>query len=106
MPLIQFYLSFAAAGQTPTDSARNGLLAAYLLAPQDLGVRLLAAQSLLQTDHADLARAALRPVAYSPHGETASAHAAKALAALEASGTAAALQELAGASDYGSAEGS
>lgn len=98
-PLKQFYLSFGQAGQPATDSARNGLLAAYILAPEDGQLRLLAGQLLLQMDRASLARSALRPVAYSPHPNEATERAAKALAALEASGPAAALEALSGVDD-------
>jgi hypothetical protein len=67
-PLILFYLSFGAAGQTPTANAILGLERAFELAPQDpvLGM-ITACQALREGDFAR-ARKPLALVANDPHG--------------------------------------
>jgi hypothetical protein len=90
-PLVLFYRSFAAAGQTPTRNAENGLLYAYALAPFDMGVRMSAAQILLQQNNIPNARVALQVAANYPEGGGASDTARKILAALDKDGAKAAL---------------
>ncbi len=92
-PLTLFYRSFAAAGQTPTANARDALLRAHTLAPQDRDLRMAAAQVLLETDRGPAARRMLGPVAFSPHGGAAATFAAGIIATLDKDGAAAALKQ-------------
>ncbi|WP_137864737.1 MULTISPECIES: hypothetical protein [unclassified Sphingomonas] len=89
-PLILFYESFAAAKQAPTVNARNGLLGAYVLAPFDTDLRVMAGKVLLETNDAKAARVAFEPVAYSPHAPADNV-ALKVLTALDEKGPEAAL---------------
>lgn len=68
-PLILYYRSFIEQGEEPPKVAFDGMLRAFELAPQDVGLRLTAAQ--LQMDQGNLAFAAriLKPLAFDPHGE-------------------------------------
>ncbi len=67
-PLLMFYNSFVAEGDRPTPNAIAAMRYAAALAPQDLGLRLLAAKSLIAEGKIAEARAALIPIAYYPHG--------------------------------------
>lgn len=93
-PLVQFYDSFLAQKQKPTDNAANGLLYAYELAPYDPQLRLRAAQVLIGSDHEKAARIALYPVAYNIEEEGPAEVAQKVLKALDAGDKAAALKAL------------
>jgi len=90
-PLILFYQSFAAAKQKPTENAVNGLLGAYVLAPFDTGLRIMAGRELLRMGDVKSARVAFEPVAYSPHASPDNL-ALKVIAALDKDGTEAALK--------------
>ena len=90
-PLILFYDSFLSAGENPTANASAGLQWALQLAPQDDGLRWKVAQQLLREDKPAEARAALAPVAYSPHGGEQTAAASLILAAIDEGGATAAL---------------
>lgn len=91
-PLILFYDSFLSAGDRPTANASAGLQWALQLAPQDEGLRWKVAQQLLREDKPKEARAALAPVAFSPHGGAQAETAATILAALDKGGAKAALE--------------
>lgn len=91
-PLVLYYSSFAAAGQTPTANAVVGLNHAYALAPQDRGLRLLAARQFLADGKADEARGALALIAYDPHAGGLASAATLVLETLAAKGTAEALK--------------
>jgi tetratricopeptide (TPR) repeat protein len=67
-PLLYFYNSFVAEGVRPTANAVAALQYASALAPQDMGLRLVAAKSLLAQGRKAEASKALIPVAYYPHG--------------------------------------
>ncbi|HWK36137.1 hypothetical protein [Sphingomonas sp.] len=89
-PLVEYYLSFLAAKETPPKSADGALLYAYALAPYDTDLRLLAANVYLQQGKAADARVALGPPAYSIE-DGRSEFAGKVLDALDQGGTEAAL---------------
>jgi tetratricopeptide (TPR) repeat protein len=91
-PLTLFYNSYDDAGQKPSKNAQDGLLYAYILAPQDLGLRFMAGKVLLAQNHADKARSALAPIAYHPHAGEQGKKVAEVLAVLEKDGTAKALE--------------
>lgn len=93
-PLVLFYESFGAAKQEPTRNAEGGLLYAYSLAPYDLGLRVSAALVLLRQGKADAAKAALKPVAYDPHGSNTDSPAIRAIAALDQNDIAGAIAAL------------
>ena len=63
-PLLLYYKSFAAAGQTPTKAAEGGAFYAYALAPQNIDARITAARILMAQDKVPQARVALAAVAY------------------------------------------
>jgi Flp pilus assembly protein TadD len=91
-PLILYYQSFAAQGIAPTRLAVDGLLQAFALAPQDVGLRMNAARQLLVDGKAAEARRALAPIAFDPHGGTLGQAVAAVIAKLDSSGTKAALE--------------
>jgi tetratricopeptide (TPR) repeat protein len=95
-PLAAFYGSFAATGERASDNAATGLIYAHALAPFDTDLAMTAAHVYLDQGKADLARATLRPVAYSPHASGSAALAAATLAALDSGGTPAAIATLDG----------
>lgn len=68
LPLIYFYRSFAEQGVVPPPLAVDGLIRAVQLAPFDLGLRMNLGVALLKLGDGAIATAALRPVAYNPHG--------------------------------------
>jgi len=90
-PLMLFYQSFDIPGQKPNTNARDALLRAHLLGPQDRGLRMQAARVLLETDRGAEARRTLGPVAYAPHGGATAAFAAELIAIIDRDGAAAAL---------------
>jgi tetratricopeptide (TPR) repeat protein len=92
-PLMLFYQSLATQGVTPTKSAVAGLIRAYDLAPQDNGLRMSAGRQFLINGDAAEARAALAPIAYSPHGGRMSRFASAVLDKLGQDGPAKALAE-------------
>jgi hypothetical protein len=91
-PLILYYQSFGAQGVGPPALAVDGLLRAFELAPQDLGLRMSAARQLLVDGKAAEARRALAPIAYDPHGGALGQAVAAVIARLDSSGTKAALE--------------
>jgi hypothetical protein len=66
-PLWLFYQTFAAAGQTPTKSATEGLLYAHALAPQDRELRRAAVRRLLQDNKFDQAEPMFATLVFDPH---------------------------------------
>jgi tetratricopeptide (TPR) repeat protein len=66
-PLVLFYSSFEAQGTPPRKSAIDGLYRAQELAPQDSGVRILAARQLIRDNNLTAARRMLAPLAFDPH---------------------------------------
>jgi Flp pilus assembly protein TadD len=78
----------------PTANAIAALHYASDLAPQDLGVRMNSAIAYLNEGKPTDARATLVPVAYSPHGGTASEMARRMLADIDGGNPKAALLEL------------
>ena len=66
-PLVQYYRTYVAQGIAPTQNALDGLEYALALAPQDDKLRLEVVGQFLKTGRLDKARAAIVPLAYSPH---------------------------------------
>ncbi|HEX8241496.1 MAG TPA: hypothetical protein VF574_17300 [Allosphingosinicella sp.] len=91
-PLILYYQSFAAEKVAPSKLAVEGLLQAFALAPQDLGLRMNTARQLLVDGKAAAARAALAPVAFDPHGGALGQAVTAIIARLDQSGPKAALE--------------
>ncbi|MFA6117135.1 MAG: DUF1570 domain-containing protein [Sphingomonas sp.] len=89
-----YYESFGQAGQGAPKSARDAMLYAYKLSPQNIGLRLQASRVLLQDGETKAARVALEPIAYSPHGGDLADQAKRMIAALDSGGTAVALAVL------------
>ena len=83
-PLILFYRSYGMAGLPPTENAKKGLMYAFDLAPFDMELRMNAALMQLRDGKLDVARAMLRPIAYSPHGGARSTAAAAIIARIDA----------------------
>lgn len=92
-PFILFYRSFLKQGIDPTRNAVTGLLRALELAPQDIGLRLMAARQYLIDGKGPEARAALVPVAFNPHSGATGKAIQAIIAKLDASGPAAALAD-------------
>jgi tetratricopeptide (TPR) repeat protein len=90
-PAQLYYESFRTAKQAPTRAAKDGLLYAYKLSPQNIGLRYEVARVLLEDGQAKPARVAIEPIAYSEHGGQFAETAKNAIAALDSGGTAAAL---------------
>lgn len=82
-PLMLFYRSFHAAGETPTKNAKDGLAKAYDVALSDLGLRMNAATMFLNDGNRSEAREALRLVAFHPHGGGMAAHARAMITAID-----------------------
>jgi Flp pilus assembly protein TadD len=91
-PLILYYRSFGEQGVAPARLAVDGLLQAFALAPQDLGLRMNAARQLLVDGKAADARRALAPIAYDPHGGALGQAISAVIAKLDSSGAKAALE--------------
>jgi tetratricopeptide (TPR) repeat protein len=91
-PLMLYFRSFGEQGIAPTPLAVQGLLQAFALAPQDLGLRMNAARQLLADGKAAEARLALSPIAFDPHGGTLGQQVSAVIAKLDSGGTEAALQ--------------
>ncbi|WP_294253280.1 hypothetical protein [uncultured Sphingomonas sp.] len=66
-PLILFFRSYAERRQWPPEIARDGLMHAYELAPQDRGLRMQAADMLIGEKKLATARAMLLVLTYDPH---------------------------------------
>lgn len=90
-PLQLYYQSFLAAKQEPTANARDALLRAHQLGPQDIGLRMRTAAMLMRDKRGADARRMLTPVAYSPHGGGTALAASAVIAAYDAGGTEAAI---------------
>jgi tetratricopeptide (TPR) repeat protein len=82
-----FYQSFVAERRTPTANAQSALLYAQTLAPYDGGLRLTAADVLLQQNKPADAKTMLEPLAFSPHGGSETAFAAKLIDTIDKQGT-------------------
>lgn len=67
-PLLLFFESYRSAGLAPSANAVAALVQAFQLAPHDAGLRALVARYYLSEGKVPQAIAALRPLAYSPHG--------------------------------------
>lgn len=83
-PLFHFYNSFARSGVRPTRNAVLGLHRAFQLAPEDSNLRLTVAFQAIEDKDAALARRALAPLAFDPHGGGLRDYAAKAVALIDA----------------------
>ncbi|MBB3692010.1 hypothetical protein [Sphingomonas sp. BK580] len=67
-PLVAFYRAYALSGAPTSENAETGLAYAYQLAPFDRGLGLEVAMMHLKRQRRDEASAALRRIAYDPHG--------------------------------------
>ncbi len=67
-PMILIYRSYLQQGVEPGRSVKDALLYAYNLAPEDLGLRMQVAQSLIMDGNVEGTRQALGPIAQDPHG--------------------------------------
>uniref|UniRef100_UPI002FCC06C1 hypothetical protein n=2 Tax=Pseudomonadota TaxID=1224 RepID=UPI002FCC06C1 len=67
LPLLAYYRSFAAAGETAPDMAVEGLMKAVDTVPAAPGPRLLLGEALAKRGNAAAARNALIPVANGPY---------------------------------------
>lgn len=93
-PIQLYYESFAIAKQPATRAAKDGLLFAYQLSPQNLALRLEAARILLADNRVKAARVALEPIAYSERGGALADMAKKVISALDSGGAPAAIAAL------------
>jgi tetratricopeptide (TPR) repeat protein len=93
-PLILFYMSFRSQGIQPTTNAVIGLNEALRLAPQDMGLRMIAARQYLADNKPAEARAALAPVAFAPHGGAMAQAAAALITKIDAGAAKDALREI------------
>ena len=90
-PLMLFYQSYGQAGERPTANAVAALAQAQRLAPQDEGLRMVAARQLLTDGQGEPARKMMAPIAYSPHGGALAKAVQALIAELDRAGPAAAL---------------
>jgi tetratricopeptide (TPR) repeat protein len=108
-PLMLFYSSFQSQGVPPTRNAVDGLVQAFELAPQDLGLRISVARQHLVDGNVAAARRALAPIAFDPHGGEMGQAIAGVIAKLDEKGAKAALEEwdeaIKAAEDKAAAEG-
>jgi len=65
--LSLYYDSFAMAGEKPSDAAIAGIGRALELVPQDPSLRFTVAAQAILDGRADVAKRALRPLAFDPH---------------------------------------
>jgi cytochrome c-type biogenesis protein CcmH/NrfG len=65
--LMFFYMSFADEGLKPTANAIKGLEYAFVISPQDPGLRWLLARQYLADGRTKEARSTLAPLAFDPH---------------------------------------
>lgn len=83
-PLYLFYDSFLVSGVKPTANAVLGLHRAFQLAPEDRNIRMRVAFQALNDKDGKLARRALAPIAFDPHGRGGSARAAEIVKLIDA----------------------
>jgi tetratricopeptide (TPR) repeat protein len=81
--LILYYRSFVDFGFPPSENAKEGLAAAFDLAPQDDRLRFNAARMYLKDGDKARARAMLAPLAYDPHGKDLAQRAAAMIATID-----------------------
>lgn len=93
-PLRLFFETYAQSGQAPPKEAKDALYYAYVLAPQDVGLRFEAAQSYLRDGALPQARAMLMAVAINPHSGKTGDTAARMVAAIDAGHPEQAIAEL------------
>jgi hypothetical protein len=94
-PIQLLYESYATAQQPPSRGAKDGLLYAYQLSPQNLALRFEAARLLVDDGKLKAARVAIEPVAFDERGGKIADVAKKELDAIDNGDTAAALAALA-----------
>ena len=68
LPLVLYFDSYVRAGQTPSQSATNGLLRALMLVPNDPTIRIRVVRAMVNSGDFATAKAALAPLAYGAHG--------------------------------------
>jgi hypothetical protein len=67
VPLRMFYESYVQSGRAPPQAAKDGLYYAYVLAPQDIGLRFETAEAYLRDAKVTEARALLMTLVANPH---------------------------------------
>jgi hypothetical protein len=67
LPLVLYYDSFVAAGEPAPEAAKNGLLRAIVLVPQDETLRVRIAWDALRANDLPTVRRVLAPLAFSAH---------------------------------------
>ena len=70
LPLVLYHDTFMEAKQAPSAGAQNGLLRALVLVPQDANVRIRVIRAMVASGDLATARAALAPLALSPHAKS------------------------------------
>ncbi|UYY76583.1 hypothetical protein [Sphingomonas sp. R1] len=83
-PLALYYRSFADHRETPSALARDGLLRAFTLAPQDRGLRLQTAAMLIAQHKLAEAREMLLVLTYDPHASGIGERASRMIDAIDA----------------------
>lgn len=83
-PLVLFFRSYADRRQWPPQIARDGLMHAFELAPQDRGLRMQAAGMLMAEKKLTLARSMLLVLTYDPHASGLGAAASKMVDTIDA----------------------
>lgn len=83
-PLILYFRSYADRGQWPPQIARDGLVHAYQLAPQDRGLRMQTAAMLIAENKLAQARAMLLVLTYDPHASGMGASASQMIDTIDA----------------------
>ncbi|MEL6738935.1 MAG: hypothetical protein AAFO28_08420, partial [Pseudomonadota bacterium] len=83
LPLIYYYRSYAQRGIAPPENARAALENAALMAPFDQSLWFDVAMLQMQEGKIELARSALQPLAFDPHGGSKSARIRELVALLE-----------------------
>lgn len=92
--LSLFYQTYTDAGEQPSDRARQRMIQAYKIAPQDGAVRMRTGQMLLASGDGNSARAVLRPLAFSVHRSKAAERALSAIKAIESGDAQTAISDL------------
>jgi hypothetical protein len=82
-PLFHYYKSFQAQGVMPPAVAGDGLRKAFELIPQDTNLRFTYAAHLIRDNKLPVARAVIKPMAFSPHGGSGAKYARKMLERLD-----------------------
>ncbi len=83
LPLIYYYRSYAARGETPPENARHALERAAQLAPFDKSLWFDVAMMQMQEGKIEFAKSSLQPLANDPHGSSRAAQIRNLIALLD-----------------------